>query len=216
MSWTAPEAAQRTIERQPGSVADSVRQMMDQWDEKAAEWNWMAAQWAERENYPTDNEAFHLFLTDVFKQLKGSSAVQNFRQKMKASTAEVTAYDIEAVFRAYEQALTDAVRRLRPQISQRQVNELQRAKASLDWGIKDTIVQHILAAQAGDGELHFSAQDFFLLLNPKALRIEYMEAKETLHVIHHIGSRASRDQLVTDLRQYQLPAVDATLDKLAH
>lgn len=209
----APVAAERVYER--GSIAATLQSMFREADERASAGMYDYAPEFESEQRLKTPEAYRLFLESVQKKLKESDAVHHLQQASETG-AEITAHDVEAVFRAYERALRETMKKLRQELTPQQLHNLQSAATSeLDWGLRDMITQHVVANADVDVELRYDPTDFFLLLNPKARKIEYMESKEILGVLRRSMSRASKEQLHRDLdivhRYEALPAVHDAL-----
>ncbi len=194
----APIAAERVYER--GSIAEMIQTMFREADEQAASGQFEA--WVpdeRREAEMKDPEAFREFLAVIQSKLKESDAVQHLQRATKEGR-EISSHDIEAVFRAYERALHETLNRLRSDLSPEQLHRLRSAAMSeLDWSLRDMISQHVVASADADSELHFDPTDFFLLLNPKARKIDYMDSQEVLTTLRRSMSRASKDQLKRDL-----------------
>jgi len=208
--FPAPVAAQRVYER--GSIAEMIQTMFREADERAA-MGMMDQPSYEREGQRevSDPEAFRLLLETLQSKLKESDAVNHLKQAAE-SGHEISEHDVEAVFRAYERALHDSLQKLRTELSPAQLHRLQYASTSeLDWSLRDLITRHVAASAEHDTELHYSPADFFLILNPKARKIEYMESSEILGTLRRSMSLSSKDQLKRDLQivhqSEALPAV---------
>lgn len=218
-TWPAPQAAQAVIrEYEPGSIAAMLQTMFREADERARLGQFDEAVMIEPEPVPTRRtpEAFQALLSAVQTQLKESDAVHRLQESVKREDA-VTVHDVEAVFRAYDRAFHDSLQRLHRELTPGQFKQLRLAATSeLDWSLRDIITQHVTADQAGSAELRYDPKDFFLLLNPKARKIDYMTSAEILTTLRRSMAQASKEQLKRDLRViHQAEAVPAVGDLLA-
>lgn len=197
--------APQVVERY--SIAEALQHMFEEADQASAEgWTWESAQWWEQE-YPTDTTAFRAYMQEIYSELKRSPAVQELRQANDAGR-EVTVAMVEAVFRAYERSVQTAARRLRDELAPDQLQRLRAAgRDELDWNYRHLLVEH-LTADAG-APIRYSVEDFFLILNPKARKIQYMETKEIVTTLRHSMARGSTDRLQHDvqtIRRFQMDA----------
>ncbi len=206
----APMAAERVYEQ--GTIASAIQAMFREADERtAAGYIDQPITEYRREAEMSDPDAFREFLSTVQAKLKESDAVKQLRSAAEQGQ-EITEHDVEAVFRAYERAIHDTLQRLKSELSPEQLHRLKSAAISeLDWSLRDMIAEHVTASAEAETELRYDPSDFFLLLNPKARKIDYMGSGEVLNTLRHSMSRASKDQLKRDLivvHQYEhLPAV---------
>lgn len=179
----------------------------------SAEAAWEQEAWWEQE-YPNDTQAFRMFMQEVQSSLKESDAVHALRLA-SAEGKTITPEMISAVFRAYELAIDKAKRVLRDTLSPEQLHELKQAsRTNLDWSYRHLLAEHATAND--DVPLRYSTEDFFLIMNPKARKIEYMQTGEILRTLRHSMSQAGTDALARDvqtIRRFEsLPAVQDAMD----
>jgi hypothetical protein len=175
-----------------------VEQSQDQWQ---SEEYW-------EQTYPGDTAAYRMFMKEVQAELKQSTNVQDLRRASEAGQ-EITVHMVEAVFRSYERAIQAAFHRLRDQLHPAQLEQLKTASRSqLDWSYRDLLLEHVAHADAAPTK--FAPEDFFLILNPKARKIQYMDKREILTTLRQSMSQGSRDQLKHDLAIiHQYEPIDA-------
>lgn len=192
----APEAAQRVYER--GSIAEMLQRMFNEAEQYPAAWqSEQDYAWA---MHPSDTVAYQNVIRDIQAAVKHSDAVNSLRQKVEQGTA-IEPADVTAVFRAYEQAFRRAVAEHKTSMSARQMNVLKfQARSELDYSFRDVITQHLIAA--GERQMKFDPLDFFLLVNPKARKVDYMSKGEILATLRHSMSLPTMtgDRLKNDLR----------------
>lgn len=193
----APEAAQRVYER--GSIAEMLQRMFNEAEQNPAAYTEVNQEYGQ-EIFPSDTEAFQMFLAEIEQTVKNSDAVKHLQQLVKTGQ-EVTVHDTEAVFRAYDQAFRSSLSKLKSQLSSKQINVLKfQGRSELDWSFRDIVTQHLVAAS--ESELKFDPLDFFLLINSKARKIDYMDSGEILATLRHSMSTAATttERLKNDLR----------------
>lgn len=203
---TPGQAAERVYER--GSIAETIQRMFREADEMAAQGvGYETSEYWSRE-YPADTEAFRRFMRGVQAELRNSAIVRELRVALE-NGREITVQNIKDVFTAYERAIQASLMKLRDELSPAQLAQLRHsAQSDLDWSYRDLLIDRIAA---GDNDVRTSVQDFFLILNPKARKIQYMDKREILATLKHSMAQASTDQLKRDLqvvhRREDLPAV---------
>lgn len=208
---SAPEAATRVYEH--GSIAEMIQQMFREADEQAAEGIvWTSVETWQRE-FPADTEVYRDFMIGVQQRLHQRDSVRALRAAVKEGRP-ITVQDIAAVFRAYEAAVQAMLQSMRGEISLVQFRSLrQAAQSELDWSFRDLLRHHVLASANDDQGLTYSPADFFLILNPKARKIDYMNTGEILTTLRHSFAQAGTEQLKRDLqivhRYEALPAVQS-------
>lgn len=179
--------------------------------------SWDTAEFWSQE-YPSDTDAFRLYMRTVQTELRKHPSVMEVRQLAK-SGQEIPKEKIERVFHAYAEVVSAAARKLRETLSPEQLHDLKQAgRDQLDWNYRHLLVEHA-TAEAG-APLKYSIEDFFLMINPKARKVQYMESNEILRTLRHSMSNASTDRLSRDvhaLRQYEAdrdryPAIADVLD----
>lgn len=152
------------------------------------------------QEYPSDAEAFRMYMKEVHRELKESSAVQDLRQAVEGGN-EVSKDMVQAVFRAYERIVSTAAKRLRTELAPDQLAKLKQAgRNNLDWSYRGLLVERL--TQDEDAPTRYSLEDFFLILNPKARKVQYMERQEILNTLSHSMSRGSvnEEQLKRDVQ----------------
>jgi len=70
------------------------------------ETNYWESAYAEKE-YPNDTDAFRMYMKEVYRELKQSSAVLDLRRAVDVGQ-DISRGMVEAVFRAYERIVTSA------------------------------------------------------------------------------------------------------------
>lgn len=150
----------------------------------------------ERE-YPNDTEAFRMFMKEVQSEIKHSGAVQALKSAVDHG-GEISESMIEAVFRAYERSVQTATKRLRETLSSSQIAQLQSAaRSQLDRGYRDLLVEYLTHAEGAP--VRYAPEDFFLILNPKARKVQYMERQEILKSLRNTMSLGTKEQLKRDV-----------------
>lgn len=184
------------------SIAEALHQQFVEAENNPVD-DWTSNEFWEQE-YPGDAPAYRMYMKEVHSALKESSAVRELRQASKEGY-EITESMVQAVFRSYEAAVRTAARRLRETLSTKQLHDLKNAgRNELDWSYRHLLAEHATAEE--DAPLKYSIEDFFLILNPKARKVQYMESNEILRTLRHSMSQASTDQLSRDvhtLREYE-------------
>ncbi len=190
------QAAERVYEK--GSIVDTIQRMFREADEMAAQgFGYETTESWERE-YPSDMVAFREFMRSVQAELRDSPIVQKLRLALKDGR-QITAQNLKDVFTAYERAVQTAVKKLSDELSPAQIAKLRHsAQSDLDWTYRDLLIDRVAAGDSADGRV--SVQDFFLILNPKARKIQYMDKQEILMTLRHSMAQASTDQLERDLQ----------------
>lgn len=155
--------------------------------------------------YSSEREVLHEFMEAVMDYLKDQPSFQHLKKLAETDPAAITKFDIDPVFEAYERGLRTAFREIKVDLTRPQRNELQQALAELNWSYKDVIANHVLALSEGASQLEYDPMDIFLLVNPKARRIEYTSTSEARHLIQHFGSTMTKDVITRDL-QRAIPA----------
>lgn len=195
----APIAAEQVFSEY--TVAAALEHMFAEAEQLDASWD-TVEYWEQA--YPSDTAAFRMFMKEVQTELKASANVQDLRQAAK-SGEEITVHMVEAVFRSYERAIQAALHHLRDTISPEQLQQLRRSsRTELDWSYRDLLVEHITSD--GAAPTRFAPEDFFLILNPKARKVQYMDRQEILATLRHSMAQGSKDALHHDLeivRRYE-------------
>lgn len=201
--YVAPAAAEQTYER--FTVAAALEQMFKEAETAGDAWQ-NESYW--EQEYPKDTVAFRMFMKEVHSELKQSSNVQELRQAAEAGR-EITVHMVEAVFRSYERAIQAAFHRLRDTLHPAQLEQLKGASRSqLDWSYRDILIEHVAHADAAPTK--FSPEDFFLILNPKARKVQYMDRREILDTLRHSMAQESKGALKRDLQIIrEFPPIDA-------
>ncbi len=151
------------------------------------------------QEYPSDTEAFRTYMQEVHRELKESSAVQELRQAVEGGH-EITKDMVQAVFRAYERVVSTATKKLRNELSPGQLTQLKKAgRNNLDWSYRGLLVERL--TQEEGAPVKYSLEDFFLVLNPKARKVQYMERQEILKTLSNSMTRGSvtKEQLKHDV-----------------
>lgn len=208
--YVAPVAAEHAYEQY--TIASALEHMFaeaEQYDD-----SWQTTEYWEQA-YPNDTAAFRMFMKEVQVELKASTNVQDLR-RASAAGEEITVHMVEAVFRSYERAVQAALHRLRETLDPAQLQQLKQAsRTELDWGYRDVLVEHLTAD--GAAPTRFAPEDFFLILNPKSRKIQYMDRKEILTTLRHSMAQESKDSLKRDLqlaREYS--PIDVGQEKLTN
>lgn len=197
MVMTVPEASQRVYEQ--GSIAETIQRMFHEMDQNPAAYAQTEQEYA-WDVHPHNPEAYQDVMRNIQDRVKNSDAVRDLVRKVDQQQ-EISAHDVEAVWRAYEQAFRTAVNAMKSEMSAKQMNVLKfQAHSELDYSFRDVITRHLIAGS--EQEMHVDPLDFFLLLNPKARKIDYMSNKEILATLRHSMSvpTMSADRLKNDLR----------------
>ena len=192
-----PEAAQRVYER--GSIAETLQRMFNEADQMPVSY-WQPESEYVWDVHPTDTEAYQTVLHEIQDRLKHSGAVKNITRKVEAHES-ITASDVEAVFHYYEKTFREVVAKHKSTMTAKQMNVLKfQAQSELDYSFRDVLTQHLISGS--ENVLKSDPMDFFLLVNPKARKIDYMSSGEILSTLRHSMSipTMSTDRLKHDLR----------------
>jgi len=184
---------------EPYSIGAAIHAMFQEAENGIDERRYWESAYSEKE-YPNDTEAFRMYMKEVHRQLKESSAVQELRHAVDGGH-EVTKEMVQAVFRAYERVVSSAAQRLRSELAPDQLQKLKQAgRNNLDWSYRGLLVERL--TQDEGAPTKFSLEDFFLILNPKARKVQYMEKQEILKTLSHSMSRGSitQEQLKRDVQ----------------
>lgn len=174
------------------SIAASINSMFAEAETGADESSFWENRYFEQE-YPNDTEAFRLYMKEVYRELKHSTAVQELRQAAEHGQA-ITKAMVESVFHAYERIVSTAASRLRSTLSPEQLQTLKQAgRNNLDWSYRGLLMERL--TQEEGAPTKYSLEDFFLILNPKARKVQYMEKKEILKSLQHTMSLGTKEQL---------------------
>lgn len=184
---------------EPYSIGAALHQMFAEAEQGLDETRYWESVYLEQE-YPNDTEAFRMYMKEVHRELKESSAVQELRQAVEGGH-EVTKDMIQAVFRAYERIIGTAANKLRSELAPDQLAKLKQAgRNNLDWSYRGLLVERL--TQDDGAPMRYSPEDFFLILNPKARKVQYMERQEILKTLNHSMTRGSvtQEQLKRDVQ----------------
>lgn len=204
-TYTAPAAAEQVIDRyEPYSIAATIHAMFAKAEQMEADGQGWGQDLAWERKYPKEHIAFQMFMKEVQLELHGSDAVKALRSAADNKEA-ITAKMVEDVFSAFERAVATAARRLQDKLRPDQLRQLKRAaRHNLDWGYRDLLLERMTANDAGPA--HYTPEDFFLILNPKARKVQYMERQEILKSLTYSMSLGTKDRLQQDvntIRRYQ-------------
>ncbi|MBI3572823.1 MAG: hypothetical protein HY092_01320 [Candidatus Kerfeldbacteria bacterium] len=190
--YQADQAA-RLAYAERGSYGEVLSRMFAEAENTPEAYSWTSNDSAfGHEVFSRDAEAFQEVLTRLYARLKESDAVDHLRHHQPES-----AHDIEAAYRAYDQALDQAMKK--STLSSKQEARLKfAAHSELDWSLRELVADHLLADE--DAELRHQPKDFLLMLNPKIRKVDYMESGEILAVLRRSSSLASKDRLKADLK----------------
>lgn len=199
--YPVPQVAQQAIEAQryePYSIAASIHSMFAEAEQQGFdETNYWESAYSTKE-YPSDTDAFRMYMKEVYRELKQSSAVQELRQAADAGK-EITKDMVEAVFRAYERIVASAADKMRRSLSPEQISKLKQAgRSNLDWNYRGLLMERL--TQDSDAPMRYSLEDFFLILNPKAKKVQYMERQEILKSLRYTMSLGNKERLQNDVR----------------
>lgn len=188
------ESAARLAYQERGSYAEMLSRMFA--EAEAApdryDWNPKDDQAVEQSVGKRDSQAFREVMKSMYKRLKESDTINQFRYHGGHLESE---QDVAAVFAAYDRALDKSLEK--SDLSDRQDSRLRfAAKSELDWGLRDLITHHVLSESE---DRTFEPKDFLLMLNPKIRKVDYMDSKEILGVLRRSASMASKDRLKADL-----------------
>lgn len=190
--------------QQAFAEADRLAALQQPYQESARE---------EREGYATNKEVFHDFLDAVMDYLKAQPSYQALEAKAEKHPEDITEFDIQHVFQAYERGLRNAFKLLKPELNKPQRSDVESAIAHLDFSYKDVIANHVLAlAENPEAALMFDPSDIFLLVNTHARRIEYTTTSEAINLVQHFGSRMTKAVVERDTRR----AIPKHLDAVFH
>lgn len=201
-----PEAAQRVYDR--GTIADTLQRMFSEADQ-------MPGAFMEREDayaldmHPHDPDVYQKVMREIQVQAANSPAVKKLQNTVEHNgqvisiedKKEIAASEVEAVFRAYEQAFRRTVAKLKEAMTSKQMNVLKfNAQSELNYSFRDVITRHLMLGS--EQEMKFDPLDFFLLANPKVRKIDYMTNPEILATLKHSMTISSMrtDRLRNDVR----------------
>lgn len=186
---------------EPYSIAAALHEMWAEAETMDDTQYWQSA-YPERE-YPSDTQAFRMYMSEVHRELKQSDAVQNLRRTIDSGES-ATAEMVAAVFRAFERVVQAAAQKLRSKLSPEQIQQLKSSgRTSLDWSYRSLLTERL--TQDPEAPTNYSLEDFFLILNPKARKVQYMERQEILKSLRYSMSLGTKERLQHDVslaRQY--------------
>ncbi len=165
--------------------------------------------------YTSSREVFHEFMSAVMDYVKEQPSFQHLKSLAATDPGSITKFDIEPVFEAYERGLRTAFREMKMDLTRPQRSELEQALAELNWSYKDVIANHVLALSDGAEHLEYDPADIFLLVNPKARRIEYTSTTEARNLIQHFGSTLNKDVITRDLQRAVPAHLEGAFDDTA-
>lgn len=198
--YPSPETAQRVVDVQQYeqySIADAIHKMFEEAEQGIDEARYWETAYAERE-YPNDTAAFRMYMKEVYRQLKQSSAVQELRQAAEGGK-EITSEMVQAVFHAYERIVASAAEKLRRTLSPEQLNQLKQAgRNNLDWSYRGLLMERL--TQDEGAPARYGLEDFFLIINPQARKVQYMERQEILKSLRYTMSLGNKERLQNDVR----------------
>lgn len=198
--YPAPEVSRQIVDVQrfePYSIAWALDQQFKEAEMYGGGMEYLERAFSEQE-YPNDTEAFRMYMTEVYRELKNSPAVQALRNAVEGSH-EITKDMIQAVFSAYERIVSTAAKKLRSELSPTQLAQLKKAgRNNLDWSYRGLLVERL--TQDEGAPTHYSLEDFFLILNPKARKVQYMERPEILKSLRYSMSLGTTEQLKNDVQ----------------
>lgn len=170
-----------------------------------AEADAMPPQWIEEESpreqqevYYTESEIWHDFLKLVLQKMKESDTLKEIRLRCESDPASITEADIPRMYAVYERSLRAALQIMKPDLNPPQRHGVEEVVRHLDWSYKDVIASHVMAMQSGAEQLTYDTNDFLLLLNPKARKIDYTTTEEARRLVTHFGSKLSKDVIARD------------------
>ena len=198
--YAVPEVSRQIADVQPYeqySIAAAIHSMFEEAEQGVDEINYWESAYSEQE-YPNDTDAFRMYMKEVHRELKQSPAVQELRQAAEAGR-EITKDVVQAVFLAYERIVASAAGKLRRTLSPEQLSQLKKAgRNNLDWSYRGLLMERL--TQSGDVPARYSLEDFFLIINPKARKVQYMERQEILKTLRYTMARGTKEQLQHDVR----------------
>ncbi|MBI2984236.1 MAG: hypothetical protein HYY50_01260 [Candidatus Kerfeldbacteria bacterium] len=207
------ETAARLAYQERGSIGLTIHQMFVEADQQPYDWTPHEDDHFSVERFGTDAEAYRAFWENILAQLKGSEAVQHFRQKKGNLDSK---QEMAGVFHAFERSVVRALDRV-------PLNDQQRAKFRAVWSERDFVLpamavemadQYARAKAAGrdydeDGERadQFVPQHHpflkFVIGNPRIRPLDYWDSKEARAYLRRYGaleaSATARQQLKSDL-----------------
>ncbi|MEK7538151.1 MAG: hypothetical protein AAB619_04240 [Patescibacteria group bacterium] len=198
--YAVPEVSRQIADVQPYeqySIAAAIHSMFEEAEQGVDEINYWESAYSEQE-YPNDTDAFRMYMKEVHRELKQSPAVQELRQAAEAGR-EITKDVVQAVFLAYERIVASAAGKLRRTLSPEQLSQLKKAgRNNLDWSYRGLLMERL--TQSGDVPARYSLEDFFLIINPKARKVQYMKRHEILKSLRYSLSLGNKDRLQNDVR----------------
>lgn len=199
--YPAREISQQLVDVQryePYSIAASIHSMFEEAEQQGFdETNYWESAYSAKE-YPNDTDAFRMYMKEVYRELKQSSAVLDLRRAVDAGQ-DISQGMVEAMFRAYERIVASAAEKLRRTLSSEQLTTLKQAgRNNLDWNYRGLLMERL--TQDSDTPARYSLEDFFLIINPKAKKVQYMERREILKSLRYTGALGTKERLQNDVR----------------
>lgn len=196
--YAAPRTAELVVERfEPYSIGATIHQMFAEAEQGIDETRYWESVASEQE-YPNDTEAFQMYMKEVYRELKQSSAVQELRQAADGGH-EISKDMVQAVFLAYERIVTTATEKLRRTLSPDQMSQLKQAgRNNLDWSYRSLLAERLTQDEGAPAK--YALEDFFLILNPKARKVQYMQRDEILKSLRYTMSLGNKERLQNDVR----------------